>query len=40
MKILYQPPCLEVEDFRMAGLLCDSFDGAGLDDTYDDLIET
>ena len=39
MTNLYQPPCLEVEDFRTAGLLCDSYDGAGLDETYDDLIE-
>ena len=39
MTKLYQPPCLEVEDFRTAGLLCDSYDGAGLDETYDDFME-
>jgi len=30
---------MEVEDFRTAGLLCDSYDGVGLDDTYDDIVE-
>lgn len=39
MEKLYQPPCMEVEDFRTDGLLCDSYNGAGLDDTYDDTLD-
>ena len=39
MTKLYQPPCLEVEDFRTAGLRWASYHGAGLDETYDDFME-